>query len=240
MKTSVIMKSQDRELFGIIIRQETKNGFLSLTELQKAYEAARWKFGWSDTDISALMQSKKMTERIYYLLKERKIIETNFVGFMEMVENNGLTKLLKGLNLWKTTGRGANRTVMADPYIWTAIALELNPMIYAKVISFITDSLLFDRIEAGNEFKPMNKAIKSIIPNPNYPEYSIAINKAVFGQHMTGMRNLATSSQLKQITQIEQFITEAIEAKLITSHHQIINYINSKANINNYRPLLNT
>jgi len=222
MLTNVTMKSQDRELFGIIIRQETKNGFLSLTELQKAYEIARWQYGWSEINIASLMQSNKMLERLYYVLKEKDIIKVEFPTFIEMANKEGITKVLKGLQLWKTTGKGANRTVMCDPYIWTAIALELNPMIYAKVISFITDSLIFDRIEAGNEFKPMNQAIKSIVPSPDYKKYSIAINEKIFGKHMTGMRNLANAKQLQKITDIEKFITQGISIGMIKNDEQLI------------------
>jgi len=222
MLTNVTMKSEDRELFGIIIRQETKNGFLSLTELQKAYEIARWQYGWSQMDIPSLMQSKKMIERLYYLLKDKGVVKTEISLFIEMVDREGITKVLKKLQLWKTTGKGSNRTVMCDPYIWTAIALELNPMIYAKVISFITDSLIFDRIEAGNEFKPMNQAIKSIVPSPDYKKYSIAINEKIFGKHMTGMRNLANAKQLQKITDIEKFITQGISIGMIKNDEQLI------------------
>jgi hypothetical protein len=111
---------------------------------------------------------------------------------------------------------------MCDPYIWVAIALELNPMIYAKVISFVTDSLIFDRIEAGDEFRPMNNAIKKIVPNPDYKKYSIAINERVFGKHLTGMRNLATASELKKITKIEQFINQGISIGMIKNETQIM------------------
>jgi hypothetical protein len=216
------MKSKDRELFGITIRQETKTGFLSLTELQKSYEIARWQYGWSNLDISSIMQGSKMQERIYYLLKDRNIIKTEISGFIGMCKNEGITKVLKGLQVWKTTGKASNRTVMCDPYIWVAIALELNPMIYAKVISFITDSIIFDRIEAGDEFRPMNTSIKKIVQNPDYKKYAIAINERVFGRHLTGMRNLATSAELKKITKIEQFISQGISIGMIKDEKQII------------------
>jgi hypothetical protein len=222
MKTNVIMKSSDRELFGVVIRQETKNNFLSVTELQKAYEVARWQYGWSEINIASLMQSHKFQERIYYVLKEKGFMQVEISTFIEMCSENGITKVLKGLNLWKTTGARQNRVVMCDPYIWVAIALELNPMIYAKVITFITDSLVFDRIEAGNEFRPMNTAIKKIIPSPDYSIYSIAINEKVFGKHITGMRNLASADQLKKITRIEQFITQGVEMGMIKNHTQIM------------------
>ena len=42
MKTNVTMQSEkDRELFGVIIRQNTKDSMLSLTDLQEAYTRAR-------------------------------------------------------------------------------------------------------------------------------------------------------------------------------------------------------
>lgn len=226
MKTNVVLNSNDRELFGIVIKQETKNGFLSVTELQKAYEVAKWQYGWSEINIASLMQSNKMIERIYYLLVNKDIIKVEISTFMEQCKNEGFTKVLKSLNLWKTTGKGENRMVMCDPYIWVAIALELNPMIYAKVITFITDSLIFDRIEAGDKYRPMNDAIKSIIKDPCYAKYAIAINEKVFGKHFAGMRNNASSKELARVTDYEKFICQGIGCGMIKTDEQIINAIN--------------
>ena len=227
METNVMLNSKDRDLFGIVIKQETKTGFLSLTELQKAYEVARWQYGWNEKHIPMMMQSNAMVERIYYLLYNRGLVKVSFLTFTEMIDKEGITKVLKGLRVWRMTGKGSNRVVMADPYIWVAIALELNPMIYAKVIEFITDSLLFDRIEAGDEYRPMNEAIKKIIPQPDYPKYSIAINKKVFGVHKTGMRNLASAQELKRITKIEQFIKQGIDIGMIKNDEQVLYAINN-------------
>ena len=42
MKTNITMKSEkDRELFGVVIKQETKTGFMSLTDLAGSIYA--WK-----------------------------------------------------------------------------------------------------------------------------------------------------------------------------------------------------
>ena len=106
--------------------------------------------------------------------------------------------------------------------IWILLAMELNPMIYAAVVTWLTDSLIFDRIEAGDEFRPMNNAIKSIIESPNYSKYAIAINQKVFGKHLTGMRNLASSQELRKITKIEQFISQGITMKMIKDDKQIM------------------
>ena len=222
MECNVVLKSKDRELFGVTIKQETKTGFLSVSELQKAFDVARWQYGWNDKRISDIMQTNAFKERIFYLFEDQGIIKATFPAFIEMVDKEGIAKVLKGLGVYKTTGARDTKTTFANPYIWILLAMELNPMIYAKVIVWLTDSLVFDRIEAGDEFRPMNKAIKMIVQSPDYPKYSIAINEKVFGRHLTGMRNLASAKELKNITKIEQYISQGINMKMIKDEKQIM------------------
>jgi hypothetical protein len=144
-----------------------------------------------------------------------------------MVKNEGLTKVLKGLGVYVTTGRGDNKSTYTDPYIWTLLAMDMNPMLYAKVVIWLTDSLIFDRIEAGNNFTPMNSAISRIVDNPDYAEIARSINKKVFGQHKTGIRQEASSKELKQITDIEKFVTKITQHRLVTSEKEIIETINN-------------
>jgi hypothetical protein len=221
MKTNVVMQSSDRELFGITIKQQTQNKFVCVSDLQKAYDAARWKYGWSEREVKTIMQSKDFKERVYHLLNEMDFIKVGIPTFMEMVENNGITKVLKGLGVWKTTGKGNTKAVYCDPYIWVMLAMEMNPMIYAKVIIWITDTLIFDRIEAGTEFKPMNSSIKTIIQSPDYAKYAKLINMNVFGRHETGMRQLASSTELKKIAEIEKFVKNGIDCGMIKNDVQI-------------------
>lgn len=220
MESNIIMKSKDRELFGIVIKQETKTGFLSVSELQKAYEVARWQHGWSERNVKNIMQTDDFKERVFYLLQNQEVIKVSILTFMEMVEKEGIAKVLKGLKVYKTTGARQSKVTFANPYIWILLAMELNPMIYAAVVTWLTDTLIFDRIEAGDEFRPMNNAIKKIIPNPDYKKYAIAINERVFGKHLTGMRNLASAQELRKITKIEQFISQGINMSMIKDEKQ--------------------
>ncbi len=219
------MKSQDREVFGITVRQETKNGFMSVTDLQQAYEKARWMHGWSDRNIHTVLQASGTQEKVYHLLKERNLINLGFPNFTELVESKGLITVMKGLGVWKTTGRGTNRNVVCDPYIWTLLAMELNPMLYAKVIIWLTDSLIFDRMDAGDKFKPMNAAICKLLSKPDYPTYAREINMRVFGEHITGMRNLASAKELRLISEIENTVTKAIQHGWVKTEDDILKLI---------------
>lgn len=225
MKTNITLQSTDRELFGVIIKQQTKGNFFSLTDLQKAYDKARWQYGWSEQHIPSLLGSRKTQERIYHLLNERGLIKVEISTFIEMVEKESLTRVLKELGVWKTTGRGENKGVMTDPLIWVLIAMEMNPLLYAKVVMWITDSLIFDRIDAGAEYAPMNRSIKTVIGNPDYSKYATAINNKVFGYHQTGMRNIASSKELRKIADIEKFIINSIEAGFIKDEATILKAI---------------
>lgn len=226
MKNNVVLKSTDRNLFGITIEQNTKDYFLSVSSLQKAYDVARWQYGWSDRKVADIMQTKEFKERVFYILESKGFIKPNILGFMDMIEKEGIAKVLKGLGVYKTTGARQTKQTYCDPYIWILLALELNPMIYANVVIWLTDTLVFDRIEAGTEYMPMNSKIKEIIPNPNYQTYAKLINKKVFGKHVAGMRNLASANELRQIADVEKQIITAIDMKWIKNEKGLIEFLN--------------
>jgi hypothetical protein len=226
MKTDVILNSTDRNLFGITIKQSTKEQFLSVTDLQKAYETARWQYGWSERRIESVTQTTEFRERLFYVLESQGFIKTNILVFIEMLNKEGFTRTLKGLGVWKSTGARGNNQVMCNPYIWVLLALEMNPMIYAKVIVWLTDSLIFNRIEAGTEYLPMNIEIKKLIGNStDYSKYATLINEKVFGQHQKGMRNLASAKELRKIADIEKFIINAIQQGWLKTDTDIVKAI---------------
>jgi hypothetical protein len=225
MITNVTLESKDREVFGIKVRQQTKNGFMSVTDLQQAYEKARWTHGWSERRINDILQYDLTQQKVYYVLKETNFINVCLRTFTELVDSQGITSVLKQVGAWKTTGRGENRTVMCEKHVWTLLAMELNPMLYAKVIIWLTDSLIFDRMDAGDKFKPMNGAINRILEKPDYPKYAKEINTRVFGEHKTGMRNLASAKELRLVSEIENTVTKAIEHGWVKTEEDILKLI---------------
>jgi len=227
MKTDVIMESTDRELFGIKVRQNTKESFFSINDLQDAYDKARWVNGWTERKVGDILNYDITKHRIYYLLKLNNTIDMTRDDFLFLVKQEGIVKTLKELGRYKTTGARKSKEVMCDQDIWFLLAMELNPMIYAIVAKWAKDSLIFDRIEAGTEFLPMNSAIKRLLSpkTPDYAKYAREINVRVFGFHQTRMRNLASAKELRVIAEIEKAVTKGIERSWIKNEEELLDVI---------------
>ena len=210
MKTNIIMNSQDREIFGVTIRQETKTGFLNLSDLQEAYLHARVKNGWNDKRIDHILTYNDNIYRIYYILLEQQIINVSLDTFISNVEKIGFLKHLKQLEVYKTTGARQNKTTWCNSYIWILVAMELSPVIYGKVVVWLADKLITNRIEAGNFYKDLSKAI-SKFDNVDYIKMAKALNYKIFGRHESGIRNLATKEQLEKMYSLEKYIAKAID-----------------------------
>lgn len=219
------MKStESRELFGVVIRQETKDCFLSLSDLQEAYTHARVMNGWSDRKVQDVIAYESNIERIFYLLSEQKIINSCLDEFMKSVNQKGIIKVLKELGVYKTTGRGENKQSSCNPYIWVLLAMEMNPQLYAKVVIWLTDKLIINRIEACD----LNKNLRSAygrFGNPDYGELNKALNIKVFGYHETGMRNLASEKDLRTLCYLQDSLCFCIKQGYLKSKEDVFKAI---------------
>lgn len=221
MKTNIVLSSSDRELFGTTIRQETKTGFLNLSDLRESYTQARVKNGWSDKNITEILERESPT--IFYLLERQGIITVDITTFMEKVKNEGFAKYMKSIGAYKTTGARDTKTVWVNPYIFVMIAMELNPLFKANVIGWLTDQLIINRIEAGNFCKALNVSIGKFSPDGNqYMTLAKALNFIVFGKHEVGIRNTGTKEQLKELANIEEKMAFAIDMGYISSFDMLL------------------
>ncbi len=213
------MHSTDRELFGVQIRQETKTGMLNLSDLEKAYKSAALKFGWSDRNVTEVLNGKNNSERIYYLLEKQDIIKLEISSFIEEYQKSP-AKTLKRYNSYKTTGARHTKTTWVNPYIWVLVAMEMNPMLYAETVTWLTDKLILDRIEAGNFYKEFGKAVYDW--SPNYPRLAKGLNYIVFGKHETGIRNKASQKELTKLVDVQKTLAFSINMGFIKSEEQLI------------------
>lgn len=222
MISNVVLKSKDRVLFGITIKQDTKNEFLSLTDLQEAYTVARIKKGWSDRRINDILSTNISSERVYYILKERNFIETGLNAFMKEVEKESLVKVMKKYGAYKTVGRAGNRTTMCEKYIWVMLALELNPEIYAKVVCWLADNLIINRIEAGDKYNDLCRAC-SKFKDVDYRLIAKGLNYIVFNIHETLLRNKATQEELKELDDLQRSLAFSVDMGYIKSFEDLHN-----------------
>lgn len=224
MKTNVQLISKDRNIYGITIKQETKTGFLSITDLQNAYFKARIENGWADRRIERILSTNDSAERIYYILKEQGIIKTPICAFMEDIKNQSLVKVMKNYGVYKTSGKGENRTTMCNPYIWVLLAMELNPELYAKVVIWLSDNLIINRIEAGDKYNDLCKAA-SKFKDVDYRTIAKGINYIVFNIHETMLRNKASETELKEIEELQKSLAFAIDMGYINSFSSLLGEI---------------
>jgi hypothetical protein len=225
MKTNIVIKSEDRNLFGILVRQETKTGFLNLSDLQESYTQARVKNGWAEKNIGRIMESEK--ETIFYLLEKQGVVTVQMSTFIEAVENQGFARYMKSIGAYRTTGARHTKTVWVNPYIFVMVAMELNPLFKASVIGWLTDQLVINRIEAGNFCKALNASIQKFKPDGNdYMTLAKTLNHIVFGRHETGIRNTGTKEELKKLSTLEEKISFAIDMGYIASFDMLIKEIN--------------
>ena len=233
MKTNITINSPDRFLLGYNIRQQTKTEFLCLSDLQEAYTRARIKNSWSNKgEIQHLLSQKENAERIFYILKKREIINCEFSQFMEIVEKQGVIKTLKQFEVYKTSGARQNKATWCHIDIFVLTAIELNPSLYADVISWISDTLILNRIEAGNFYKALSKAVAKM-ENIDYKKLAKALNYKIFGRHEAGIRNLATKEDLKKLYELESKLAFLCDMGYINTFNEIINTI-EKIDINKY------
>ena len=224
MALDVIMKSkEDRSLFGVVIRQQTKTGFFNLSDLQEAYNKAAELNGWSEKRWDKLLQSKDNQERIFYLLKKQGLINGQILPFMQLCENETPARLLKKVGAYITTGARETKTTWANPYLWFLLAMEMNPYLYAEVVVWLTDKLIINRIEAGNFYKALIAAIEKWNPDGSqYVQLAKGLNFIVFNKNEIGIRNIASSKELKELEDLEKKMAFAVEMNYITSFEMLI------------------
>ena len=136
MKTAVIMK---RNLLGGEVGQNSKTGFLSLTDLMRIGNRWRINNGRGFIKQEYWLQNKSTKEFI-------KTLEEKFGNV-------------------KITGRGRGHHTWVHPFLFIDAALALNPSLKIEVYSWIYDNLLEYRDHSGDTYKKMAGSIYLNISN---------------------------------------------------------------------------
>lgn len=178
MKTQVIMK---RELFGSEIKQQSKTGFFSATDLVNAGNEWRRNNGLSFFNLSQFL-NKKSTEE--------------FIGELELKYGTVISK-----------GRGRNSATWVHPLLFIDIALDISPKLKVETYEWLFDNLLKYRNDSGDSYKEMSAALFTRVDNVReFP--SFISNVAIDIKESCGVSDwqTATEVQLNKRNRIHQSI----------------------------------
>ncbi len=192
MKTEIIMNKdiEVRDLHGVKVRQSTKTTFFNANDLLMLYEQIKGK-------------PQKRIESYLEMQSTKQYIST----IIQDLQNNVKSGELEYDVL--QTKKGKYGGTWMHPYLFIDFAMWLSPEFKLTCVKWLYDNLIQVRIDAGDYFKEVNKALFSQNPKkaPAIYEYSNEakmINKLVFGDPSGGQRNDATEEQLKTLAFLQR------------------------------------
>ncbi len=143
MNTQVIMQ---RELFGSVIRQQSKTEFFSATDLVNAGNKWRYANNLNFFNLTQYLKSK------------------SYLEFKDELEGK------YGSVISRTRGRTG--VTWVHPLIFIDIALSINPKLKIEVYEWLFDNLIKYRNDSGDSYKQMCAAIFSRYGNKReFPKY---------------------------------------------------------------------
>jgi len=217
-----------RKLFKFEIRQHIKDKMLSASDCIEGYNKYVLPEENQKRKEKGLSQLKSKEMYKYWENKGTKqFIESLIIELKSKPTNSGFNSksansLAKEFGLTKTK-RGKEEGVFMNPYLFVDFAMWLSPSFRVKVIVWVTDQLISQRLEAGIKYRPMTDAIKEYLTENYKPKFetdnlymheAMMINEIVFGEHKQDIRQEATQEQLKLLTEIEMKNTVLIQAEV--------------------------
>lgn len=191
MKTSVVVY---RNLNGVQVRQESKNGFFNANDLLELYNKT----------------SKKPKEMKAYL-KNKSTKELITALQADFVNGENSTQLVLYSKRGKFGGTWMHPYLLIDFGMWLSTEFKIT------VIKWVYDNLIKYRNDCGDGFNDIKQALFDVKPNSPYFIYSNEanmINKLVFGSTQKEQRNGATEDQLKLLDMLQKIDTNLIKKGL--------------------------
>ncbi len=129
MKTNQIMESVDRELFGRVVRQRTKDGFMRLWDIEAVGKLYRLENGLPELSLKDYVNSQNVKEFLAELEKE--------IGTSPYIKS---TKSNSG---W------------IHPFFAVKMLTHFNPKFEVQVYKWLWDYLIQNRISSGDSYNTM-------------------------------------------------------------------------------------
>ena len=82
-----------------------------------------------ENNLNKYFESRDFQDKVFYILKDRNILDTTKDMYLITVNEKGLLNLLKELDLYRCYGREDNKIVLLHPDLWTLVTMESSPKI---------------------------------------------------------------------------------------------------------------
>jgi len=192
MKTNQIMK---REFYDTFIEQRTKDGFFNATSLIRFYNHKNH----TSKEIKSFLGNKATKE---------------FIDVLEADLNRYNSTQLKAY----TAKRGKYGNTWMHPFLWLDFVMWLDAGFKLQAVKFIYDKLISLRIQTGDEYRSMCKALQNryLTDYDKKPDSIVFVREAnylnhlVFGTVEGQLRNLATEDQLGLMSRLQKANTKLI------------------------------
>ena len=215
MKTNQIMT---RPMGNFHVEQRTKDGFFNATALLKQWNES----SGQQKDVAHYFENNSTEEFVNALMSEENLTSRNSVYLKSKA------RMDRGGGTWM------------HPIMFIDFAMWLNPAFKVKVIKFVYDQMLKYRNDAGDAYKELSSAIKSIVSNTFMPQamrkIGEALNYVVFNEHEPMLRNKKGSEEsMRELFELERRLAENINDGLIKNFDQAIVFLRKRYS-NKYYP----
>jgi hypothetical protein len=199
MKTNVLMQ---RTMGGLLFTQRTKDSYFSATQLLSQWNKLE-KTAKKDREVSRFLHLDT-TQNFINELVDAEIIHTHLEGYHTSRAN-----------------KGENAGTWMHPYLFIKFAMWLSPKFEVECIKFIHDSLIANRKLAGTNYSLLSSSGMKL-KGYNFSEIAIAMQWIVFGSKGKNLRQTASEDQLKELYELEQKLSFAIDMGYIKTYEQLL------------------
>lgn len=202
------------DFFGNAVRCETEGSMVSLNDLINAGNAYRLSRGKSAFQMAAFLNSASTAEYVAAAVNEWGVPES------ELIKKIG-------------TGKKNVRT-MVHISVAVLAAEAISPEFHARIHKeFIDGKLLQFREAGGTEFKKLNVAIDTALPNKNgrdnkrcFVEVAFAIRSKILGKNATsGSWDKANLDQTTRRFEVENKLAEFIKFGFVKDFNHLIEIV---------------
>ena len=187
MKTAVIM---ERELYGRVIRQNSKTQMFNGNDLLKVCNEARKLNGMAEKQIGNYMVNDSTKELVNTLCIQENISESDAIS----------------------TKRGKFGGTWMHPVIMIDFAMWLSPEIKVRILSWVLDGLINARDDSGDSFKDAMSSLSRSFPREaDKPNFYHAVSRQIAEACRVGNDKdkwqRASEKQLKLRSSIHEYIS---------------------------------